>query len=83
MIYVDYGTIDIISKTQLKYLKNVFCHLPCQAIHCCLTGFNEFDTISPEVTDAFWEIVDNKPVKIQIDQNLFFVSTYFYNMIID
>lgn len=71
---MDYGVIDIIPKTELRFLKNEFCHLPCQAIHCCLTDFNELDSISPEVTDAFWEIVDDKPVQIQIDQRIIFVS---------
>uniref|UniRef100_A0A2S2N8T3 Tudor domain-containing protein 5 n=1 Tax=Schizaphis graminum TaxID=13262 RepID=A0A2S2N8T3_SCHGA len=68
VIHVDYGTIDNIPKNKLRFLKCEFCNLPCQAIHCCLTGYNELDSISPEVTNAFLEIINiNKEVLVMVD----------------
>lgn len=74
MIHVDYGSIDNIPKTTLKFLKREFGSLPCQAIRCCLTAYNELDTIEPEVTKAFLEIINNKPFLIQVDEDFCFVS---------
>ncbi|XP_025209231.1 homeobox protein 4-like [Melanaphis sacchari] len=70
VIHVDYGTVDNIPKTELRFLKSEFCNLPCQAIHCCLTGYNELDTIASEVTNAFLEIINiNKEVLVIVDDH--------------
>lgn len=70
VIHVDYGTVDNIPKTELRFLKVEFCNLPCQAIHCCLTGYNELDSISPEVTNAFLKIINiSKEVLVMVDDH--------------
>lgn len=66
--------MDIIPKTELRYLKKEFCQLPCQAIHCCLTSYNELDTIPEEVTEAFEDIIDKSPIMVEVDKNYIFVS---------
>lgn len=66
--------MDIIPKTELRFLKNEFCQLPCQAIHCCLTNYNELVTISEEVTEAFKDIIDINPVTVEVDKCYTFVS---------
>jgi len=72
---VDYGMVDNIPKTELRFLNYKFCSLPCQAIHCCLTGYNELDSIAPEITKAFLEIINiNKQVLVMIDDHFILVS---------
>lgn len=72
---MDYGTVDNIPKTELRFLKVEFCNLPCQAIHCCLTGYNELDSIAPEVTNAFLKIINkNKEVLVMVDDNFILVN---------
>ncbi|XP_022167875.1 putative uncharacterized protein DDB_G0277255 isoform X2 [Myzus persicae] len=70
VIHADYGTVDNIPKTELRFLNYKFCSLPCQAIHCCLTGYNELDSIAPEVTKAFLKIINiNKQVLVMVDHH--------------
>ncbi|XP_025422167.1 putative uncharacterized protein DDB_G0282133 isoform X3 [Sipha flava] len=69
IIHVDYGTVDNIPKTELRFLNDVFGNLPCQAIHCCLTGYNELETITPEVTEAFINCISNTQFAVQVDNN--------------
>ncbi|KAE9545241.1 hypothetical protein AGLY_000784 [Aphis glycines] len=77
VIHVDYGTVDNIPKTELRFLKVEFCNLPCQAIHCCLTGYNELDSIAPEVTNAFLKIINkNKEVLVMADDNFILSKHY-------
>lgn len=62
-------------KTELRYLRNNFCNLPCQAIHCCLTDYNELDDkLVPKLLNSFLNIIDNKPVRVKIDKIFIFVS---------
>lgn len=65
--------MDNIPKTELRFLKDVFGKLPCQAIHCCLTGYNELDTITPEVTEAFLNCIVNAQFTVQVDNNFIIV----------
>ncbi|XP_029346809.1 ras guanine nucleotide exchange factor P [Acyrthosiphon pisum] len=77
VIHVDYGIVDNIPKTELRFLNYTFCSLPCQAIHCCLTGYNELDSIAPEVTKAFLEIINiNKQVLVMVDDHFIFSKQY-------
>ncbi|XP_060880472.1 putative uncharacterized protein DDB_G0282133 [Metopolophium dirhodum] len=77
VFYVDYGTVDNIPKTELRFLNYLFCSLPCQAIHCCLTGYNELDSIAPEVTKAFLEIINiDKQVLVMVDDHFIFSKQY-------
>jgi len=40
-----------------------------------LTGYNELDSIAPEVTKAFMEIINiDKPVLVVVDDHFIFVS---------
>lgn len=72
---MDYGTVDNVPKTELRFLNYTFCSLPCQAIHCCLTGYNELDSIAPEVTKAFLEIINiDRQVLVMIDNHFILVS---------
>lgn len=77
VFHVDYGTVDNIPKTELRFLNYKFCSLPCQAIHCCLTGYNELDSIAPEVTKAFLEIINiDKQVLVMVDDHFIFSKQY-------
>lgn len=81
VIHADFGTVDIIPKTELRFLDHTFCSLPCQAIHCCLSGYNELSSISLDVTKAFLEIINtNKQVLVMVDNHFKLVS--FINIII-
>lgn len=72
---MDYGTVDNIPKTELRFLNVEFCNLPCLAIHCCLTGYNELDSITPEVTNAFLKIINiNKVVLVMVDDHFILVN---------
>lgn len=83
VIHVDYGTVDNIPKTELRFLKVEFCNLPCQAIHCCLTGYNELDSISPEVTNAFLKIINiSKKVLVMVDDHFILVNCIHFFIII-
>lgn len=78
VIHTDYGTVDIIPKTELRFLNYKFCSLPSQAIHCCLTGYNELDSIPLDVTKAFLEIINiNKQVLVMVDNHFILVSFIF------
>ncbi|CAI6367879.1 unnamed protein product [Macrosiphum euphorbiae] len=78
VIYADYGNVDNnIPKTELRFLNYNFCTLPCQAIQCCLTGYNELDSIAPEVSKAFMEIINiDKPVLVVVDDHFIFGNQY-------
>jgi hypothetical protein len=65
--------VDNIPKTELRFLNDVFGNLPCQAIHCCLTGYNELETITPEVTEAFINCISNTQFAVQVDNNFILV----------
>lgn len=65
--------MDYIPKTELRFLKDVFGKLQCQAIHCCLTGYNELDTIAPEVTAAFLNLIGSAVITVQVDNNFLLV----------
>lgn len=72
---MDYGTIKEVPKTELRFLKYEFCQLPSQAVHCCLTGYNEFEAqFELEVTEDFLNLVHNEPVRVQIDKKFILVS---------
>lgn len=71
---MDYGTVDHIPMTELRFLKKEFCDLPCQAVQCCLTGYNELDMIPEEVTVAFLKFSCNKTLMVDFDDNFIFVS---------
>lgn len=65
--------MDYIPKTELRFLKDIFSNLKCQAIHCCLTGYNELHSITPEVTKAFLKCIGDSEVTVQIDENFVLV----------
>lgn len=66
--------MDYIQKTNLRFLEKEFCILPCQAIQCCLTSYNELNTIAQDVTLEFLKIINNKPILVKIEKNINFVS---------
>ncbi|VVC41072.1 OST-HTH/LOTUS domain,Tudor domain [Cinara cedri] len=70
VIQVDYGTMNCILKKNLRFLKKEFCDLQCQAIQCCLAGFNEIDKFEENVTIAFSEMIHNNTIMVKIDKNI-------------
>lgn len=71
---MDYGYIYNVPKAKLRYLKREFCQFPRQAVHCCLHGYNELEKFENTVTADFLKLIDNKPVRVQIDKKFNLVS---------
>lgn len=59
---------------ELKLLKEQFACLPCQAIRCCLSSYEDLHKVEAEVTNAFLNIIDDKPLWMAVDDNFIFVS---------
>lgn len=58
MLYVDYGTIEIIAKSKIRLLKSEFGNLPIQALHCSL--FDSHQNYPRELNYTFVDIVNGK-----------------------
>ena len=55
--FVDYGNEEVVSVANVRAFKRDFMHVPAQAIHCCLIGFER----SPGSAAArFKEMVENR-----------------------
>lgn len=52
MFYVDYGSLELVSKSNIRLLDLNYAELPMQAIHCKLYGSDKFDHFGR--TDSEW-----------------------------
>uniref|UniRef100_A0A2H8TF29 Tudor domain-containing protein 1 n=1 Tax=Melanaphis sacchari TaxID=742174 RepID=A0A2H8TF29_9HEMI len=64
LLYVDYGSIEIVPKTNVRLLASQFGVFPTQAIHC---GLYEFDELNypREISESFAEMTEDHELEAQ------------------
>jgi len=64
LLYVDYGSIEIVPKINIRLLASTFGAYPTQAVHCGLYEFNELN-YPREISESFAEMVENRVLEAQ------------------
>uniref|UniRef100_A0A2S2PA58 Tudor domain-containing protein 1 n=2 Tax=Schizaphis graminum TaxID=13262 RepID=A0A2S2PA58_SCHGA len=86
LLYVDYGSIEIVPKTNVRLLASQFGAYPTQAVHCGLYNFNELN-YPREISESFAEITENHVLEAQFhpptseDDSQKMIVTLFLNTI--
>ncbi|XP_050063063.1 uncharacterized protein LOC126552407 [Aphis gossypii] len=62
--YVDYGTIKVVSKTNVRLLASQFGAYPIPAVHCGLYNFSELN-YPREISESFAEMTDDHVLEAQ------------------
>ena len=62
--YVDYGNVEVLASSVLRFITPEFCKLPCQAIKCCLEGAQHF-TFTKDSSDVFNHLLLNQEFQLQ------------------
>lgn len=58
MLYVDFGSQEIVEKTRIRLLAQQFGNKPIQALHCCLYEHDEVFCCQ-KINELFVQLVDN------------------------
>ena len=64
--FIDFGNTDIVPVGTLIPMHSDFTHIPAQAIHCCLKGFEGKQQASNEVIDKFQQLTSGKALVIEM-----------------
>ncbi|XP_022169440.1 uncharacterized protein LOC111033146 isoform X1 [Myzus persicae] len=64
LLYVDYGSIEIVPKTNVRLLASQFGIYPAQGVHCGLYEYNELN-YPREISESFAEMVDDHVLEAQ------------------
>lgn len=64
--FIDFGNTDIVPVGTLIPIHSDFTHIPAQAIHCCLKGFEGKWQASNEVMDKFQKLTSGKALAIEL-----------------
>ncbi|KAE9528672.1 hypothetical protein AGLY_012247 [Aphis glycines] len=64
LLYVDYGTIKVVSKTNVRLLASQFGAYPIPAVHCGLYNFSELNYLR-EISESFAEMTDDHVLEAQ------------------
>ncbi|XP_026816464.1 uncharacterized protein LOC113555992 isoform X2 [Rhopalosiphum maidis] len=86
LLYVDYGSIEIVPKTNVRLLASQFGAYPTQAVHCGLYNFNELN-YPREISESFAEITEDHVLEAQFhpptseDDSQKMIVTLFLNTI--
>ncbi|CAH1731463.1 unnamed protein product [Aphis gossypii] len=64
LLYVDYGSIEVIPKTNVRLLASQFGAYPTQAVYCGLYNFNELN-YSREISESFAEMTEDHVLEAQ------------------
>lgn len=75
LLYVDYGSIETISKSNVRLLERRFGVLPAQGIHCSLYECKEPINYSREINEKFALMIDNKVLDAQFHNSKTEVTT--------
>lgn len=65
MLYVDYGSIEVVSKSNIRLLDLNFSKMPKQAIHCKLHGSDKFNNFSRDASEIFSELICDKTLSAE------------------
>jgi len=67
-LYVDYGSIEIVPKINIRLLQSKFCTYATQAIYC---GLNECNfNYSREISESFADIVEHHVLEAQFHPSI-------------
>ena len=64
--FIDFGNTDIVSVGSLIPIHSDFTHIPAQAVHCCLKGFEGKQQPSNDVIDKFQQLTGNKALIAEV-----------------
>ena len=64
--FVDFGNTDIVSVGTLIPIHSDFTHLPAQAVHCCLKGFEGKRDTTKEMVDKFQQLTGGKALVAEV-----------------
>lgn len=64
--FIDFGNTDIVPVGTLIPIHSDFTHIPAQAIHCCLKGFEGKQQASNEVIDKFQQLTGSKALVAEL-----------------
>ncbi|XP_015370255.1 PREDICTED: uncharacterized protein LOC107166201 [Diuraphis noxia] len=64
LLYVDYGSIEIVPKENVRLLASQFGMYPAQGVHCSLHKFNALN-YPREISESFAEMVENHELEAQ------------------
>jgi hypothetical protein len=63
VFYIDYGSIEIISRAKIRLLERSFGLLPVQAIFCSLYENDNRIRFDREINEKFAMMIDNKTLE--------------------
>jgi len=69
LLYVDYGSIEIVWKSNIRLLASQFGLLPIQALHCSLFEYGVFNNYNSSINKLFVEKVDEKILEANIQKS--------------
>jgi len=69
VLYVDYGSIEIIPKLKIRVLDSIFKSFPMYALHCSLLNFDTYNfTYTRDMNEFFATMVDRKILEATFHQ---------------
>lgn len=63
MLYVDYGSIEVVLKSNVRLLYKKFSNLPVQSLHCTLKESKQLKHLSREINEFFADMIDDKKLE--------------------
>lgn len=81
MLYVDYGSIEVVLKSNIRLLDKKFGNLPIQSLHCTLKESDQLTNLSREMNEYFADMVDNKKLEALFHKQKSKVLNWFYYLI--